>query len=79
VTRLKGKLGTVHLEIVPLLLHDWCTDCVEHTVGSDIVLEATDGTQRLRGSYGILFRSVFETVLASVQDRCLVCVKRTIG
>jgi hypothetical protein len=40
VTRLKWKLGTVHLEIVLLLMHDWCTVCVERTVGSEIVLEA---------------------------------------
>jgi uncharacterized membrane protein len=79
VTRLKWKLDTVHLDIVLLLMHDWCTVRVEHTVGSEIVLEAPDGTPRLRGSCGILFRSVFETVLALVQDRCSVCVKRTIG
>jgi hypothetical protein len=60
VTRLKWKLGTVHLEIVLLLMHDWCTVCVEHTVGSEIVLEAPDGTPRLRGSCGILFRSILE-------------------
>jgi hypothetical protein len=53
--RLKWKLGTVHLEIVLLLMHDWCMVCVERTVGSKIVLEAPDGTPRLRGSCGILF------------------------
>jgi hypothetical protein len=60
VMRLKWKLGTVHLEIVLLLKHDWCTVCVERTVGSEIVLEAPEGTPRLRGSYGILFRSVLK-------------------
>jgi hypothetical protein len=32
------------LEIVPVLMQDWCTVCVERTVGSEIVLEAHDGT-----------------------------------
>jgi hypothetical protein len=44
VTRLKWKLGSVRLEIVLLLMHDWCTVCVKRTVGSEIVLEAPDGT-----------------------------------
>jgi hypothetical protein len=26
------------------LMQDWCTVCVDRTVGSEIVLEATDGT-----------------------------------
>jgi hypothetical protein len=60
VTRLKWKLGMVHLEIVLLLIHDWCMVCVERTVGSEIVLEAPDGTPRLRGSCGTLFRSVLK-------------------
>jgi hypothetical protein len=45
---------------VLLLMHDWCTLCVERIVGSEIVLEAPDGTPRLRGSCGILFRSVLK-------------------
>jgi hypothetical protein len=60
VTRLKWKLGTVHLDIVLLLMHDWCTVCVERTVGSEIVLEALDGSPRLRGLGGTLFRSVLK-------------------
>jgi hypothetical protein len=45
---------------VLLLMHDWCTVCVEHTVGSEIVLEAPDGTPRFRGLCGILFRSILK-------------------
>jgi hypothetical protein len=41
---LKWNLGSVRLEIVLLLTHDWCTVCVKRTVGSEIVLEAPDGT-----------------------------------
>jgi hypothetical protein len=44
--RLKWKLGSVYLEIVILLMQDWCMVCVESTVGSEIVLEAPDGTPR---------------------------------
>jgi hypothetical protein len=32
------------LDIVLLLMHDWFTVCVKHTVGLEIVLEAPDGT-----------------------------------
>jgi hypothetical protein len=44
--RLKWKLGLVHLEIMLPLMQDWCMVCVEQTVGSEIVLEAPDGTPR---------------------------------
>jgi hypothetical protein len=55
VMRLKWKLDSVCLEIVNssvrlkivlLLMRDWCSVCVECTVGSEIVLEAPDGTPR---------------------------------
>jgi hypothetical protein len=44
--RLKSKLGSVCLEIVLLLMQDWCTVCIERTVGLEIELEAPDGTPR---------------------------------
>jgi hypothetical protein len=44
--RLKWKLSSVRFGIVLLLMQDWCTVCVEHTVGSKIVSEAPDGTPR---------------------------------
>jgi hypothetical protein len=34
------------LEIVLILTQDGCTVCVEHTIGSKIVLNAPDGTPR---------------------------------
>jgi hypothetical protein len=46
VMRLKWKLDSVRLEIVLLLMQDWCSVCVEYAVGSEIVLEAPDGTPR---------------------------------
>jgi hypothetical protein len=44
VTWLKWKLGLVCLGILLLLMHDWCMVCIKRTVGSEIVLEAPDGT-----------------------------------
>ena len=38
------KLVSVHLETVLILTHDRCTVCVERTIGSEIVLDAPDGT-----------------------------------
>jgi hypothetical protein len=52
-------LGSVCLEIVLLLMQYWCMVCVEHTIGSEIVLEAPDGTPRSRGSCGISLRYAF--------------------
>ena len=36
----------VRLEIVLIFMQDRCTICVEHTIGSEIVLDAPDGTPR---------------------------------
>jgi hypothetical protein len=79
VMRLNWKLDYVRLEIVLLLMQDWCSVCVERTVGSEIVLEAPDGTPKGTWVMWNLVSIYFETVLASVQDRCSVCVKCTIG
>jgi hypothetical protein len=35
-----------------------CTVCAKHTIGSGIILDASDGTPRSGGSSGILFRSI---------------------
>ena len=43
---LKWKLVSVHLEIVLMLSQDRCTVCIEHIIGSKIVLDAPDGTPR---------------------------------
>jgi hypothetical protein len=34
------------LEIVQLLMQHWSTVCLKHTIGSEIVLEAPNGTPR---------------------------------
>ena len=46
VTRIKWKLDSVRLEIVLILTQDRCTVCVEHTMSSEVVLDAPDGTPR---------------------------------
>jgi hypothetical protein len=44
--RLKWMLVLVWLEIVLTLMRDWSMVCVEHTIGSEIVLDALDVTPR---------------------------------
>ena len=43
MTRLKWKLVLVLSNRVLILMQDWCTVCVERTIGSEIVLDAPDG------------------------------------
>ena len=38
--RLRLKLISVCLEIVQILMQDRCTVCTEHTIGSEIILDA---------------------------------------
>jgi hypothetical protein len=46
VTRLKGKLISIRLEIVLILTQDSCSVCAEPTLGPAIVLDGPDGTPR---------------------------------
>ena len=46
MTMLKWKLVSVLLEIVLILTQDRCMVCARRTMGSEIILEATDGTTR---------------------------------
>jgi hypothetical protein len=57
--RLKWKLESGRLEIVLILTQDGCTVWVERTIGSEMILDAPDGTLRLRGSCGISFWSIW--------------------
>ena len=38
------NLVSVHLEIVLVFVQDRCTDCAKRTIGSEIILDAPDGT-----------------------------------
>ena len=40
MTRLKWKLISVRVEIVVILTQDRCSVCAEHTIGSEIILDA---------------------------------------
>ena len=44
--RLKWKLGFICLQIVLILMQDRCMICMEHTICSEINLDAPDGTPR---------------------------------
>jgi hypothetical protein len=46
MTRLTWKLVSVHLGIVLILTQDRYMVCAEHTIGSEIILDAPDGTPR---------------------------------
>jgi hypothetical protein len=46
VMRLKRKHILACLEIVLILTQDRCTVCTEHTIGSEIILDALDETPR---------------------------------
>jgi hypothetical protein len=59
-----GDVGLVEsyfgpLETVLVSIEDSCTVCAKHTICSEIILDATNGTPRRRGSCGISFRSVW--------------------
>jgi hypothetical protein len=42
--RLNGNLVMENLEIVLILTQDSCIVCAERIIGSEIILDATDGT-----------------------------------
>ena len=37
---------SVRLEMVLVLMEDWCTVCAKRTIGTYIILDAPDGTPR---------------------------------
>jgi hypothetical protein len=41
---LKWMLDLVYLEIVLILMQDRCTVCAKRSIGSEIVLDASDGS-----------------------------------
>jgi hypothetical protein len=55
----KSKLVLICLEIVLISIQDRCTVCIEHAIGSKIVLGAFDRTPRWHGTSGSSFRSVW--------------------
>ena len=49
MTRVMWNLLSVRLEIVLVSMQDRCTVCAKRTTGSEIILDAPDGTPRWRG------------------------------
>ena len=72
------NLVSICLEIVLVLVQDSCTVCTECTIGSEIVLDALDGTPWCWVMWNLV-SICLEIVLVLVQDRCTVCGRRTIG
>jgi hypothetical protein len=71
------NLTSFHLETVLMSVQDRCIVCVKHTIGSQIILDAPDGTPRWGGSSE---SSVYlNIVLILMQNRRTACVKHTIG
>jgi hypothetical protein len=46
------------LQIVLVSVYDRCMDCAIRTIGSEIILDAPNGTPRCRGSNGSSFWTV---------------------
>ena len=74
----RSNLVLVRLEMVLVSVQDRCTVCTKCTIGSEIVLDAPDGTPRQRGSRGSSFWRL-EIVLILTRDGCTVGAERTIG
>jgi hypothetical protein len=72
--RLKWKLDSFRLEILLILMQDGCTICVEHTAGSDIILDVTD----ILGDVGHM-ESIFGTFgdSVSIGARYVHCLRQT--
>ena len=51
------NLTSFHLETVLVLVQDWCMVCARRTIGSEIILDALDGT--LRDEAQVKARSVW--------------------
>jgi hypothetical protein len=64
---------SVFLEIVLTLMQNRCTICVEHTIGSQIILDTA--VEHLWVMWNLISDHL-EIVLVSVQDRCTV-LRRT--
>jgi hypothetical protein len=56
---LNWKLALIRLETVLILTHNMYSVHAKQIIGTEIVLEAPDGTPNGRGSIGGLFQSVW--------------------
>jgi hypothetical protein len=59
-------------------VQDWCTVCAEHTIGTEIILDAPVGTLHDVGHVKSRFEP-FGDMLVLGQVGCTVCAKQNIG
>ena len=52
------NLFLVHLETMLVSVQDRCTVCAEHTIGSEIILDAPDDVGQVESRFGLLGASV---------------------
>jgi hypothetical protein len=78
VTSLYWNVVSFHLETLLTLKQDKCMVCAERTKGSEIVLDASDGTQVTRLKWKLVSVHL-EVVLVSMQEWYTICAKCTIG
>jgi hypothetical protein len=55
VTWVMWNLICFSLETLLVLVQDWCTVCAKYTIGSEIILDAPDGTPRRRAQLEACF------------------------
>ena len=79
MTWVSWNLASFCLETVLVSVQDRCMVWARRTISSEIILDASDGTTRLRGSSGSSFLVCLDIVLILMQDRCTVCVEHNIG
>jgi hypothetical protein len=66
------------LDIALILTNDKCVVCADSTIGSEIILDAPDGSPGEWVMWNLVLVRL-ETVLVSLEYRCMVCPKRTMG
>ena len=52
------NLFSVHLETMLVSVQDRCTVCAEHTIGSEIILDALDDVGQVESRFGPFVDSV---------------------
>jgi hypothetical protein len=57
MTRIMWNLVSVCLETVLVSVQDWCMVCTKRTIGTEIVLDAPDGTLRFEAQVEVHFSS----------------------
>jgi hypothetical protein len=78
VTWVMWILVFIRLKTVLVSVQDRCMVCAKSTIGSEIALDAPNGTQAIRSKWNLVLVRM-EIALILTQDRCTVCTEHTIG